>query len=201
MWRGDDGFGEVIPGGKRVHGLAFTANQFEIEIDGVADRVRGSNIKIFDIEEAAQLFPDFDEEIFLVESGAEGAPKFVEDVEFLGAARGLLDEVAIFDGHADLVAEGEKKAEFGGSEAAIVGSAEEKEAEGLFLGLETDDDDAAEAVLEGEFAEAAKRLVVFKRGEVVVAQIPETGEAAEAGDQPHETTVPPLFLARLSKHL
>jgi len=87
-------------------------------------------------------------------------------VEFLGAARGLLDEVAIFDGHADLVAEGEKKAEFGGSEAAIVGSAEEKEAEGLFLGLETDDDDAAEAVLEGEFAEAAKRLARFKRGEV-----------------------------------
>src|SRR5258708_305192 len=158
----DNVFGEVIPGGTRVHGLALTANHFEIEIDGVADRVRGSNIKIFDVEEAAQLFPNFDEEIFLVESGAEGAANFVEDMEFLGAAGGLLNEVAIFDGHADLVAEGEKEAEFRGSEAAIVGRAEEKEAEGLFLGLETDDDDAAEAVLEGEFAEAAERLVVFK---------------------------------------
>jgi len=182
-----------------VHGLALSANHFEIEIDGVADRVRGSNIKIFDIEEAAQLFPDFDEEIFLVESGAEGAADFVEDVEFLGAARGLLDEVAIFDGHADLVAEGEKKAEFGGSEAAIVGSAEEKEAEGLFLGLETDDDDAAEAVLEGEFAEAAERLVVFKRGEVVVAQIAETEEAAEAGDEADEVVVEAFFLGGVAK--
>jgi hypothetical protein len=71
------------------------------------------------------------------------------------------------------VAEGEKEAEFGGSEAATIGSAEEKKAEGLFLGLETDDDDAAKAVLQGEFAEAAKRLVVFERGEIVVAQITE----------------------------
>jgi hypothetical protein len=156
-----------------VHGLALVANHFEIEIDGVADRIRGSDKEIFDVEEAAELFPNFAEEIFLVERGTEGAADFVEDVEFLGAAGSLLDEITVFDGHADLVAEGEEQAELGGSEAAIVGGAEEKEAEGLLLGLKADDDDAAEAVLEGEFAEAAKRLVVFERGEIVVAQITE----------------------------
>src|SRR5258708_34991914 len=75
----DDVFGEVIPGGTRVHGLALTANHFEIEIDSVADRARGRNIKIFDIEEAAQRLPDFVGEIFLVGSGAEGAANCLED--------------------------------------------------------------------------------------------------------------------------
>jgi len=100
----------------------------------------------------------------LFESGAEGgAADFVEDVEFLGAARGLLDEVAIFGRPCRFGGRGrEEGGVSGGSEAAIVGSAEEKEAEGLFLGLETDDDDAAEAVLEGEFAEGGEEARRFQ---------------------------------------
>jgi hypothetical protein len=182
-----------------MHGLALAANHFEIEIDGVADRVRRSDIEIFDVEKAAELFPDFAEKIFLVEGGAEGAADFVEDVEFLGATRGLLNKVAIFDGHADLVAEGEKEAEFSGGEAAIVGSAEEEEAEGLLLGLKTDDDDAAEAVLQSEFAEAAKRLIVFERGEVVVAQVAEAEESAETGDEADEIVVEAFFLGDVAE--
>src|SRR5260370_41746420 len=55
----DNVFGEVIPGGTRVHRLAITADHFQIEIVGVADRVRGRNIKILDVAEAAQIFPTF----------------------------------------------------------------------------------------------------------------------------------------------
>ena len=53
----------------------------------------------------------------------------------------------------------------------------------MLLGLKTDHYDAAEAVLQGKFAETAERLVVFERGEIVVAQIAKTEEAAEARDE------------------
>jgi hypothetical protein len=60
----------VIPGGTRVHGAALTAKHFKFKIDGVADRVRGSDIEVINVEEAAELFPDFQEELVLVERGA-----------------------------------------------------------------------------------------------------------------------------------
>jgi hypothetical protein len=197
----NDVFGEVIPGGTRVHGLALAANHFEIEIDDVTDRIGRSDVEIFDIKQAAEFFPDFAKEIFLVKSGAEGAADFVEDVKLLGTAGSLLDEITVFNSHADLVAEGEKKSEFGGSEAAVVGSSEEKKAECLLFGLKADDDDAPEAVLQSEFAEAAKRLVIFERGEIVVAQIAEAEEAAEAGDEADEIVVEAFFLSGVAERV
>jgi hypothetical protein len=122
-------------------------------------------------------------------------------VEFLGAAGSLLDEITVFNGHADLVAEGEEEAEFGGSEAAVVGSAEEKKTKGMLFGLKADDDDAAEAVFQGEFAEAAKRLVIFEGGEIVVTQIAEAEEAAEAGDEADEIVVEAFFLSDVAERV
>jgi len=65
----------------------------------------------------------------------------------------------------------------------------------LFLGLQADDDDAAQAVLEGEFAETADGLVFFESGEIVVAEIAEAEQTAEAGDESDEIIVESLFLS------
>src|SRR5271157_2555185 len=189
-----DVLGEVIAGGARAFRHAHAINHFQLKLDSIAQGIRGREIEILHIEEAAQLFPDFAEKIFLIESGTEGAADFIENVEFLGAARGLLDEVAVFDSHADLVAEGEEQAQFGGSKTAIVRGAKEEEAEGLFLGLQADDHDAAQAMFESEFAETANGLVLFEGGEIVVAEITETEEAPEAGDEADKIIVEPLLL-------
>src|SRR5206468_3119421 len=71
--------------------------------------------------------------------------------------------------------------------------------EGVLLGLETDDNDAAEAVLQSEFTEAAKRLVIFERGEIVVAQIAEAEQAAETGNEADEIVVEAFFLGDIAE--
>src|SRR5208337_266045 len=117
----------MIAGGTRAFRHAHTIDHFQLKLNGVAQGIGRGEIEVVHIEEAAQLFPDFAEEIFLIKGGAEGAADFIENVELLGAARSLLNEVTVFDGHADLVAEGEEQAQFGGSKAAIVRRAEEEE--------------------------------------------------------------------------
>src|SRR5208337_16357 len=135
-----DVLGEVIAGGARALRHTHAINHFQFKLDGVARGIGSCEIEILHIEKAAQLFPDFAEEIFLIEGGTEDA------------------------------------------------------AEGLFLGLQTDDHNAAQAVLESEFAEIANGLVFFEGGEIVVAEIAETEQAAESGDEANEIVVEPLFL-------
>ena len=60
-----------------------------------------------------------------VQRGAQRAANFVEHVEFLCAARGLLNEVAIFDGHSDLVAQRQQEAELRSRKPPCVGRTEE----------------------------------------------------------------------------
>src|SRR5208282_2152560 len=145
--------------------------------------IGGCEVEIFHIEQAAQLLPGFAEKIFLIEGGAESATNFVQNVKLFGASRGLLNEVAVFDGHADLVAKSKKQAQFGGGKTAIVGRAEEQEAESLFLGLQADDDDAPQTVLESKFPEMADGLVFFEGREVIVAKIAEAEQTAKARDE------------------
>ena len=116
-------------------------------------------------------------------------------MKLFGAARGLLDEIAVFDGHADLVAEREKQAKLGGSKAAAVGRAEEEDTENLLLGLQADADDAAESLGQSQLAEAADGLfLLVEGGEGIVAQIAEGHQAANASHQADEVVVQALSL-------
>jgi len=49
-------------------------------------------------------------------------------------------------------------------------------------------------MFESEFAETANGLVLFEGGEIVVAEITETEEAPEAGDEADKIIVEPLLL-------
>src|SRR5580704_2703214 len=141
LTRTDDVLRDVIARRAATRRSEDAVGHLDIEAHFVAKRVQRANIKILDVKKAAELFPDFAQEIFLVESRAEGPANLVEDVQLLGAAGGLLDEVAILNGHADLVAEREKQAVFGGSKAAGIRSAQEQYAKGLLLSLKADSHD------------------------------------------------------------
>src|SRR5580692_6385782 len=114
----DDVLGDVVPRGTAARGLELAANHFNVELHFIAQRVKRADVKILHVEEAAELFPNFAEKVFLVEGRTQSAANLIKDVKLLGAPGSLLDEVAILDGHADLVAEREKEAVFGGSKAA-----------------------------------------------------------------------------------
>src|SRR6516165_4285303 len=86
-----------------------------------------------------------------------------------GPARGLLNQVAVLYGHADLVPKSQQQAQFRGGEAAAVRGAKQQQTKGLFLGLEADDHHAAQAVLCRQFAKAPYGFVALERGEIVVA--------------------------------
>src|SRR5271154_1045793 len=113
-------FGEIVasrPAARRPH-CAF--RHFYVELHFITKRVKRTDVKILDVKEAPQFFPNFAQEIFLVERGTQGAANLVEDVQLLGPARCLLDEITIFNGHADLVAKREKQTVLSGSKAAAV---------------------------------------------------------------------------------
>jgi hypothetical protein len=67
----------VVAGGTRALGHAHAFEGFELELDVVAKCVVRSQVQIFDIEQAAQFLPDLPQQVFLVQSGAEGAADLV----------------------------------------------------------------------------------------------------------------------------
>src|SRR5215470_4901422 len=134
-------FGQVIARRPRSLCLAYALDGVEFEMNQIAGHVVGGKIDILSIEQSAQFLPDFAEEIFLVEGGTESAADFIQDMQLFGAAGGLLNQIAVFHGHADLMSQGQEQTQFRGRKAAIVRGAEEKQAKGLFFGLQTDDND------------------------------------------------------------
>ena len=115
-------------------------------------------------------------------------------MQLFGAPRGLLHEIAVFDGHADLMAESQQQPEFGGSKSPVVRRSQQQHAEGLFLGLQADGHHAAKPLREGQLPETSDRFFLFQRREGSVAQVAETEQAAEPRDQPNQVIVQPLFL-------
>ena len=103
--RADDVFGEVIPSRPRALGHTRAVDHFQIETHFVAQRIEFGNVEILHVEQAAEFFPHFAHQVFFVERRAQRAPDFVEHVEFFGAPRSLLDQVAVLDGHADLMSQ------------------------------------------------------------------------------------------------
>ncbi len=123
------------------------------------------------------------------------AADFVQDVQLFAAARGLLDQVAIFDGHADLVAQGEEQAQFRRSEIAIVRRAEQQHSEDAIFGLQADADHGAQALSEQHLANVAEGFFFFERDPVGIArEIAEDDESTEAGDEPDDVIVEIIFL-------
>src|ERR1700739_1759073 len=170
-------------------------------MDDIPGRIERRKIEILHVEKTAKFFPDLAEQVLFVQGGTEGAANFVEDVELFRAARGLLNQIAVLDRHADLVSESEKQTQFGGSEAAAIRRAKQQEAECLLLGLEADHHQAAQAMFDGEFTKTADGFVLFERREVVVTQITKTQQAAQARNQSYKIVIEALILRRPAEFL
>src|SRR6202158_1047232 len=178
--RSYDVFGEVITRGPAALGHAHPGDYFEMKPHFVADRIELPDIKIFDIEEPPQFFPNFAEQIFFVERGAQRAPNLIQHVQFFGAPRSLLHQVAVLDSHANLVAQGEEQPVFGGSEPPAIGSAQQQNAEGLFFRLQTDGYDAAKALRERQLAETPDRLLALEsRHRFGILQVAEAEQSTQ----------------------
>src|SRR5215472_92835 len=191
--------GEVVSRGPSAFGNSTTAEDFEVKANFIAERIELGNIEVFYVEEAAQLLPDFFGEIFFVQGGAERAADFVEHVQLFGATRGLLDQVAVLDSHADLMAKRHQEAQFWGGETPVVRGAEKQDAESLLLGLETDGHDAAQTLCKSKLPETADGFFSVERGKGIVAQITKSEQAAEAGDEADEIVVQFFVLRRAAE--
>src|SRR5213082_2142482 len=95
--------GEMVSSVARAPRDAIAADDFHLKVKFVTHRIELGDVEVFDVEEAAQFFPDFFGEFFFLQRGAEDAADFVEHVQFFGAARSLLNQVAVLDGHSDLI--------------------------------------------------------------------------------------------------
>ena len=102
--------GKVISCRARAPGHAVSGNDFQIKTKFVAERVQLGDVEVFHVEQPAQFFPDFLGEVFLLQRGAQDAADFVEHVQLFRAAGSLLDQVAVLDGHADLMAQRKQEA-------------------------------------------------------------------------------------------
>ena len=94
-------------------GQNFAVAHFDFKFDFIAGRVVERDTEMIHVEQALDFVQDGFEKRVRVQGGAQRAPDFVEHVKLLRAARGLLDEVTIFDGHSDLMAQRQQQAEFG----------------------------------------------------------------------------------------
>ena len=139
-----------------------------------------------DVEHAAHLRIDAAQQRIEVERGAECAADVVEDVQLFAAARGLLDQVAVLDGSADLLAQREQQAALGRSETAVIRGAEQQGAENALLGLQADAHHGTQTLREQHAADLQKRFFLFEGFPIRVAgEIAKDDQAAEARDQIH----------------
>src|SRR5271155_2838261 len=103
-------------------------------------------------------------------------------MQLFGAARALLHQVAVLDGHADLLTEREKQAQLRRSETAVIRSSEQQSAEDVLLCLKADAYDGTQPLPEQQLAHLAKRFLAFERLPVRVArQVAQDDEPAEPG--------------------
>ncbi len=107
----------------------------------------------------------------------------------------MLNQIAVFDGHADLVAQSQEQAQFRRSEIAVVRRAEQQHTEDAIFSLQADADHGAQALSEKHFANVAEGLFFFQRDPVGIArEIAQNDETAKAGDELDEVIVEIAFL-------
>ena len=102
-------FDQMISGFAGTLRKPLAIGDFDLEADFVSSGVVEGNEKTADVENAAHLRINAPKQRIEIKSRAEGAANIVEDVQLFAAARRLLNQVAIFDRHADLLAEREKQ--------------------------------------------------------------------------------------------
>ena len=191
----DDVLDQVIAGGARAFRQAGFVVNFKFEVHVRLARLIEGDIEAAHVEQAAHLAVNSFEERIGFERGAEDAADFVQDVQLFAAARSLLHEIAIFDGQADLMAEREKKAKFGGGEFAAVGSAEEEHAEDALFGLQADSYDGEESLAEKLFADCFEGRLALEGFPIGIAlEFRENHQAAEARDHFHHVNIEALIL-------
>ena len=108
--RAHDILDHVVPGRARALRKPLAIPHFNFETNLVGLRVVEGDEKAGDVQDAAHFRIDALEQRIEVEGRAERAADFVEDVQLFAAARGLLDQVAVLDRRADLLAEREQQA-------------------------------------------------------------------------------------------
>ena len=173
-----DVLGEVIAGGASAPRQSLAIHDLEIELDFIAQRVKLGDIEVFHVEEAAQLLPHFPGEVFFVQRRAERPADFIQHVQLFRPPRSLLNQVAVFDRHANLVPERKEKPELRGRKAPTVRCSEKKHSERLFFSLQANGYDAAKALRERQLAKPADRLFFFERRKGVVAEVAEPKQSA-----------------------
>ena len=152
-------------------------------------------MKVIDVEQTLHLVRYGFKQRFRIQGGAQCAADFVEHAKLLRAARGLLNEIAILDGHADLMAERQQQAQFRRRKTAAIRGAQKQHAESLLFGLQADPDNGMQMLADRELPETPESFFAFQRRPGSVAsEIAENDQSAQARDQVHQMIVESLFL-------
>src|SRR5579863_2897592 len=150
----DDVLRQVIAAGPRAFWLRCAITDFEFKAKHVAGGIKERDVEVAGIEQPLHLGVNFFKQVVGIERGAEHTSYLVQDVQFLAAARSLLDQVAVLHGHADLVAQRQEKVKLGRSEASAVGCAQQEDTESPLFGLQADGCHRAQTLLKRELPES-----------------------------------------------
>src|SRR4029077_7311580 len=154
------------------------------------------------VEQSANLRIDPLEEDVRLQRGAKGPANFIEDVELFSASGRLLNQVAVLDGHADLVTEREQEPQLGCGEIAVVGSSEQQNSEHAFLGLQADFYHRAEALVEQHFPEMLELFFFFERRPARIGgKVAKHGQPAQASHKVDHVLVEIILLCCGAKRI
>src|SRR6202034_4393065 len=177
---------QMVAGRARAFRQPLAVNHFHFEADLACARMIEGDEKAADVQHAAHFRINAAQQRTKVERGAERAANVVQDVQLFAAARGLLDQVAVLDGSADLLAQREQQAPLGRSETAVIRSAEQQRAEDALLSLQADADHLTQTLREQHAADLQKRFLLFEGFPIrVTREVAKYYQAAEARIQIH----------------
>ena len=132
-----------------------------------------------------------------IESRAQSAADIVKDVQLFAAARSLLDQIAVFDRHADLLAECQQQSPLRRGEIAVIGGTEQQHAEDALFRLKADADDRAQALCEQQLAHLAEGFFLLERFPVRIAsEVAKHHKAAQPCNKIDEVFVETVLLHR-----
>src|SRR5215813_2885494 len=95
---------EIVSRGTRALRQTLAVHDFDLKANVLRFVIVERDEEAAHIHQTANLRVDAVKELIEIERRAERTANFVEDVQLFAAPRSLLDQVAIFDGHADLMA-------------------------------------------------------------------------------------------------
>ena len=167
---------------------------FELEANLVFFRIVHGHVEVAYVEHALERPENLVEKLIDVQGGAQCAPNFVQKVQLLGAPGGLLNQIAILHGHADLVSQGQQKPQFRLCETASLRAIQQQKAERLILGLESDGNDGAHTVGQSQLAKTQESGLVLECAPgAFVLEFAKDYQAPQPRNQFHEFGVQAFF--------